>query len=277
MRTSVPGFPPHPGWHNPWVALIFYMKAAELDAAAASWGNVLLTLSLLGTAWGWLIARRRAFPWALLLWLPVPFYAYSVAYGSVPIFLPTWWPYSWYNSRYGMELLPALALGLGFAAQFAVAAMWEFKPQRAKVAAAVLFALVALNAAAMVRERPLVYVESTKNVEARRPYDLQIPPALRALLAERPGSVILMDTSAYPEIVALTGIPLRQTINESDLEIYRDALTAPAAHAAIVLAFDGDEVDRAVHAHPAGLTTLHRFTAKGQPPATIYVSDTPTQ
>jgi hypothetical protein len=275
MRTSVPGFPPHPGWHNPWVALIFYMKAAELDAAAAAWGNLLILLSLLGTAWGWLIARRRAFQWALLLWLPVPFYTYSVAYGSVPIFLPVWWPYSWYNSRYGMELLPALALGLGFAAQFAIAAVREFKPQWAKYAAGVLFTLIALNAGEMVRERPLVYVESTKNVEARRPYDLHIPPALRALLAERPGGVILMDTSAYPEIVALTGIPLRQTINESDLEIYRDALAAPVAHAAIVLAFDGDEVDRAVRAHPAGLTALRRFTAKGQPPATIYVSDTP--
>jgi hypothetical protein len=273
MRTSVPGFPPHPGWHNPWVALIFYMKAAELDAAAAAWGNVLLLLSLLGTAWGWLIARRRAYPWVLLLWLPVPFYTYSVAYGSVPIFLPVWWPHSWYNSRYGVELLPALALGLGFAAQFAIAAMREFKPQWAKVASGVLFAIVALNAVAMVRERPLVYVESTKNIDARRPYDLQIPPALRALLAERPDGVILMDTSAYPEIVALTGIPLRQTINESDLEIYRDALTAPAAHALIVLAFGGDEVDRAVHTHPAGLTALRSFSAKGQPPATIYVTN----
>ena len=276
MRTSVPGFPPHPGWHNPLVALIFYMKAAELDAAAAAWGNMLFLLSLLGTAWGWLIARRRAFQWALLLWLPVLFYVYSVAYGSVPIFLPTWWPYSWYNSRYGMELLPALALGLGFAAQFAISTVREFKPQWAKVAACVLFALVALNAAAMVRERPLVYVESTKNIDARRPYDLQIPPALRALLVERPGGVILMDTSVYPEIVALTGIPPRQTINESDLEIYRDALAAPAAYASIVLAFEGDEVDRAVHAHPAGLNSLRRFTAKGQPPATIYVTDTPS-
>ncbi len=277
MRTSVPGFPPHPGWHNPWVALIFYMKAAELDAAAAAWGNVLLTLSLLGTAWGWLIARRRAISWALLLWLPVPFYAYSVAYGSVPIFLPTWWPYSWYNSRYGMELLPALALGLGFVANFVIAAVREFKPRWAKYAAGVLFVLIALNAAAMVRECPLVYVESTKNIDARRPYDLQIPPALRALLAEKPSSVILMDTSAYPEVVALTGIPLRQTINESDLEIYRDALAAPAAHAAIVLAFDGDDVDRAVHAYPAGLTALRRFTANSQPPATIYVMNTPAR
>ena len=277
IRTSVSGFPPHPGWHDPWVALIFYIKAVELDAAAAAWGKVLLTLSLLGTAWGWLIARRRAFLWALLLWLPAPFYAYSVACGSVPIFLPTWWPYSWYNSRYGMELLPALALGLGFLAQFMIIAVREFKPQLAKVATGVLFALVALNAVAMMRERPLVYVESTKNIETRRPYDLQIPPTLRALLAERPGGMILMNTSAYPEIVAFTGIPLRQTINESDLEIYRDALNSPAANAAIVLAFDGDDVDRAVHAHPDGLTKLRSFTARGQPLATIYVTDTPAR
>jgi hypothetical protein len=98
---------------------------------------------------------------------------------------------------------------------------------------------------------------------------------LRALLAERPGSEILMITSVDPEIVALTGIPLRQTINESDLEIYRAALAAPAAHAAIVLAFDGDEVDRAVRAHPAALTALRRFTAPGQPSGTLYVSGTP--
>jgi hypothetical protein len=275
IRTSTPGFPPHPGWHNPWVALIFYVKAAEMDAAALAWGNVLLALSLLGTAWGWLTARRRALGWALLLWFPVAFYAYSVSYGSVPIFLPVWWPHSWYNSRYGMELLPALALGLGFAGQFALAAVREFKPRWAKYAAGALFAAIALNAWQMLRERPLVYVEGTKNIEARRPYEIAIPPVLRALAAERPGGAILMDTSVYPEIVALTGIPLRRTINESDLEIYRDALAAPAAHAAIVLAFDGDEVDRAVHAHPTGLTAYRRFTAPGQPSGTIYVSGTP--
>ena len=280
MRTSVPGFPPHPGWRNPWVGLIFFLKAAELDAAASAWGNLLLALSLFGTLCAWLTARRRAFLWALLLWLPVPFYAYSVAYGSVPIFLPLWWPHSWYNLRYGMELLPALALGLGFAAQFAIAAVREFKTGEfqarwVRCAVIVLFALVALNAGKMVRERPLVYVEGTKNLQAHRPYQLEIPPVLRALLAERPGSEILMITSVDPEIVALTGIPLRQTINESDLEIYRAALGAPAAYAAIVLAFDGDEVDRAVSAHPAGLTALRRFTAPGQPSGTLYVSGTP--
>jgi hypothetical protein len=280
IRTSVPGFPPHPGWHNPRVALIFFIKAAELDAAALAWGNTLLTLSLLGTAWAWLTARKRAFTWALLLWFPVAFYAYSISYGSVPIFVPVWWPHSWYNLRYGMELLPAFALGLGFATQFALAAVNEFKPREFNprwelCAAGALLVVVALNAAQMLRERPQVYIEGTKIIEARRPYDEQIPPALRALLAERPRGVVLMDTSVFPEIVAFTGIPLRQTINESDLEIYRAALAAPATHAAIVLAFDGDEIDRAVKAHPEGLTAIRRFSTAGKPAGTLYISGTP--
>jgi hypothetical protein len=274
-RTSVPGFPPHPGWHNPWVAALFFIKAAELDTAAAAWGNAMLAVSLLGTAWAWLTARRRAFNWALLLWFPVGFYVYSVSYGSVPIFLPPWWPHSWYNLRYGMEMLPAFALGLGFAAHAVVAAVREFKPGGARYAAGALFALAAANACQMTREVPLVYVEGVKNIESRRQYENEIPPALRALLAERPGAVVLMDTSVFPEIVALTGIPLRRTINESDLEIWDNALAAPADHAAIVLAFDGDAVDGAVKAHPAGLTAVRRFTLAGQPAGTIYVSGTP--
>ncbi len=266
--------PPHPGWHNPWVGLLFYMKAAEMDAVAGAWGNKLLIVSVLGTVWAWLTSHRRGFDWALLLWLPVPFYAYSVAYSSVPIFLPPWWPHSWYNTRYGMELLPALALGAGFAAAFLLAAVREFKPGWTKLVAAALFALAALNAWQLVRERPLVYVEGTKNREAHRPYQIAVPRALRALLVKQPNATILMETSVDPEIVALTGIPLRQTINEADLSIWDEALAAPAAHASIVLAFDGDAVDRAVKAHPEGLTAVEHFTAKGQPQGTLYVSNT---
>ena len=276
LRTQSHGAGPlHPGWHNPWVSLLFFMKVSEMDAFALAWGNRLLALGVLGTAGAWIAARRRAFPWALLLWLPVPFYAYSVAYGSVPTFLPAWWPHSWYNTRYGMGLLPALALGFGFLANFAIGAVREFKPRLAKYAACILFALVALNAWQVLRERPLAYVEGTKNIAAHRPYQLAIPPVLRALLAKQPGATVLMETSVDPEIVALTGIPLRQTINEADLEIWHTALKAPAAHAAIVLAFDGDAVDRAVKEHPQGLTAIHRFTAKGQPSGTLYVSDAP--
>ncbi len=278
LRTAAPGWPPHPGWHNPWVSMLFYAKAAEMDAAV--WGNLMLALSLLGTLWGWLIARRRALGWALLLWLPLPFYIYSVAYGSVPIFLPPWWPHSWYNTRYGMEMLPAFALGLGFAAHFAFTGVEQLTAPSARSrgrawTATAMFALVFLNVCALVREEPLTYVEGVKNIESRKELDATIPPALRELLAARHGGMVLMDTSVYPELVAFTGIPLRQTINESDKEFYAAALAAPAAHAAIVLAFDGDAIDAAVRAHPEGLTVAARFSVPNHPTATIYVSGTP--
>jgi hypothetical protein len=83
-----------------------------------------------------------------------------------------------------------------------------------------------------------------------------------------------MNTSVHPEFVAFSGIPLRQTINESDREYYQAALAEPAKHAAVVLAFESDDIDRAVRAHPEGLTLVRRFAAQWQPDGAIYVSDT---
>src|ERR1019366_3456318 len=139
----------------------------------------------------------------------------------------------------------------------------------------IVYALIALNAWAVLRSRPLTYVEGTKNLESRLPFEQQIPPVLRPLLATRPGGIVLMNTSVYPEIVTLTGIPLRQTVNSSDREFYSAALAAPSSHAAVVLAFEGDEIDQAVHAHPSGLRVVQRFNAPNLPAATVYVSDTP--
>ena len=280
LRTATPGSgPPHPGWHNPWVSLLFFVKAAEMDAAAAAWGNSLLVVSAAGVVWAWLTARRRAFAWTLLLWLPFPFYAYSVAFGSVPIFLPVWWPHSYYNTRYGLELLPAFALGIGFASGFVLALLREFKPREVKpnvlsVAASLMIAVVLVNAFVVLREHPLVYVEGTRNIESRRAFELNIPPAMRASVASHPEGPVLMNTSVYPQIVAFSGIPLRQTINEGDQTFYTDALAAPAERAAVVLAFDGDQIDLAVKANPAGLREVARFAAPGQPNGTLYVSDT---
>jgi len=287
MRTATSGTgPPHPGWHNPWEALLFFLKVSELDAVIAPswsslWGNVVLALATFGSVVAWFEekakARRPALAWILLLWLPIPFYAWSVAYGSVPIFFPAWWPFTHYNTRYGLELLPALALGVGFSARFAAGAFGRWRGLRLvqfapDIAFALFFALAGINVIGLLRQEPIVYAESTYNLDARLPYEEAIPPLLRDLLRTFPHATVLMNTSTYPEIIALTGIPLRQTINESDLEIWRAALLAPASHAAIVVAWDGDEVDHAVKAHPVGLAVAGRFTAENQPTATVYFS-----
>jgi hypothetical protein len=86
-----------------------------------------------------------------------------------------------------------------------------------------------------------------------------------------------METSTNPQLVTLTGIPLRQTLNESDKEFYHAALADPAGKASIVLAFTGDEIDKAIKAHPEHLRVYQRYHSpfKGwdQPDATLYVRD----
>jgi hypothetical protein len=276
LRTSSPGSgPPHPGWHNPWVSFLFFVKCAKMDAAFEAWGTIMLVLVTLGTAWGWFTTRYRGFNWALFLWLPVPFYAYSISYGSVPIFLPVWWPHSWYNTRYGMEMLPAFALGLAFSAQFAIAASRELKPSLVRYTATALYLIVIVNAWNVLRHHPLTYIEGVKNIESRRQFELEVPPLIRSLLATHPGGLVLMNTSVYPNLVAFTGNPLRQTINEGAREYLSAALADPASHAAIIVAFDGNDIDAAVKKHPQGLRRVARFEAHNQPAITVYVSDTP--
>ena len=80
--------------------------------------------------------------WPLLfLLIPLPFYALSVAYGGVPIFVPAWWPFTHYNVRYGLQLLPAFAAALALLAHRAVRADgWQMRTRVACVAG--LFALI---------------------------------------------------------------------------------------------------------------------------------------
>ena len=106
-RTSPPGSSHYHGWHNPVSALLYYTRTAQVDAAVWETGFGVMALAVAG-----LVASiRRGFSLTvLLLWIPLPFYVYSIAYGSVPIFIPQLYPRSYYNSRYGMEMLPALAI-----------------------------------------------------------------------------------------------------------------------------------------------------------------------
>jgi Dolichyl-phosphate-mannose-protein mannosyltransferase len=291
LRTSSSAVDPHPGWHNPWVSLLYFVKAAEMDIAALGWGELVFLAAALGTGWTWLRHRKasarsstessnstKSCAWTLFLWLPLPFYAYSVSYGSVPIFLPVWKPFSWYNTRYGMELLPALAFFFGFAVEAALAAIQKYKPRYRTAIVAALFVLLVANVAEMLREKPLTYEEAVKNAGARGYYNQVIAAALKPLHAADPNGIVLMDTSTFPSIVPNAGMTYSQTINESDKEFYWAALGAPAAHASIVLAFAGDEIDKAVHAHPEHLRAYRSFHAQSkgwdQLDATIYVTDT---
>ena len=110
-RSSPLGYPPYPGKGNIKVAAQYFLKAARMNTGEGSREDWLITLAACGVLLA--LFRPRRFGALLLLWIPLPFYAYSIAYGSVPIFIPAWWPFSYYNVRYGLELLPAIAVFIG--------------------------------------------------------------------------------------------------------------------------------------------------------------------
>src|ERR1700674_5448809 len=105
----------NPAAGSMYAGAAYFLKAAQVNVAEKMWLER-LWLALAGVG---LLAMRadwkRRWP-TLLLAIPIPFYALSLAYGGVPIFVPPWWPFSHYNVRYGLQLLPAMVVfgALGF-------------------------------------------------------------------------------------------------------------------------------------------------------------------
>jgi hypothetical protein len=266
-RTSPPGSRHYRGWHNPSWALLFYTRTAQVDAAVWETGFLVMAAAV----WGLILAIRRRMELAsLLLWLPLPFYIYSIAYGSVPIFIPQLWPHSYYNARYGMEMLPALAVFAVLAVVW-VQGRWSVtQPLKARLLHPVVLSLVAINTVAMMYRVPLVLKEGMVNSTTRVAFEMALAHELNAFPV---GSPILMYNSDHVGALQDAGIPLRQTLNEGDYDSWQAALRAPADHAAYVVAIAGDAVSKAVAEHPEGLTELTVLCTTGQPCARIYQSD----
>ncbi len=257
--------PLYPGSGNLLVASEYFLKAAKLNLGMRPWELPLLLAAAAGVVLTLGIERRRAI--LLLLWAPLPFYALSMAHGEVPIFLPVWWPFSYYNVRYGLELLPAVA---AFAA-LTFAFLGRFSRQRAwhtsLVALAVI--LVAGSYLSVWRHGPICLREARANGSARQRFELALGRHREKLPAS---SVLLMYTGDHPGALSRAGIPLRRTINENNHPQWEQALADPAGRADFVVALDDDVVAHAVIGHPRGLSPVVVIQTPEQPRTTVYKS-----
>ncbi len=266
-KTSPPGSRHYPGWHDPLGAAALYLRTAQLDAAAWETGFAVMALAVTGLV---LAIRRRLELAATLLWIPFPFYIYSIAFGSIPIFIPPVWPHSYYNSRYGMELLPAFAI-FAFVALSWLQQRWAAsQPLAARLMQPVAVLLIAISVIAMMYRVPLVLKEAMVNSTTRVAFETSLAHELRSFPA---GAPILMYNSDHIGALQQAGIPLRQTLSETDYDSWKAALGAPSQHAAYVVAIAGDPVAAAVAAHPEGLTEMVVLCTTGQPCARVYRSD----
>ncbi len=94
----------------------------------------------------------------------LPFYALSIAYGSVPIYLPVWYPFSYYNVRYGLELLPVFAVFLAVLADFILQGRAD--QRRASRVAVIVIGLVMGSYVSIYRQTPITLREAQANSAA---------------------------------------------------------------------------------------------------------------
>ena len=262
QRTAVKGAPQYPGERNPWMAGVYFMKAAQLNVGEGSAAKLLLWISAIAAVG---FGVRRAWLPFVLLWSPLAFYALSIAYGSVPIFIPVWWPFSYYNVRYGLELLPAVAAGLGLL----VLLIAERSRKLKAWSASLIVLLVTFSYVRAWHDVPICLRETRVNGQARLEVDRRMAAVLKSLPQ---GSTVLAYTGTHSGAFELADFPFRRTINEGNYVIWDSSLQHPAAAADYLIASDGDAVADAVAKHPVGLAQIAGVDVAGQPHTVIYES-----
>lgn len=271
QRSSTATMPSHPGAHDLPVAFSYFFKSAQINMAEGAWQRVWILALLAGTLVV-LVLQRWHWP-LLLLWLPVPFYMLSIAYSGVPIFLPTWWPFSLYNARYGLEMLPA------FAALTAVLlhGTWRLKssPWIRIASVALVAGLILISYISAWRAQPVCYREAWTNSRTRLSLETALATNLRMLPHD---STFLMYLGDHVGALQQAGIPLHQVINEGNHRpwkapadpqgLWERALAQPEQYADYVVAFEGDPVAANVdHSQLQSVVVLH---TPGQPLCTVY-------
>jgi hypothetical protein len=278
QRTQSPGSPSHPGSGNLLVAGTYFLKSAEDNVAANPWlGRLWLAFGVVGIFVATVTLRNsklRSRSALLLLLVPLPFYALSIAYGGVPIFVPEFWPHTHYNVRYGLQLLPAFAVALSAPMYLAVRSKHWNEKLRVGVVIAVV-GLVVVSYASIWRATPTSLQEAEINMRTRNQLEAQIAEWLEKL---PPNATLLMYLGDHVGALEKAGIPLSHVINEGNHRVWKQptdpeglwerALADPAKYADYAIAVEGNPVWQAVQQHH--LRALVEIHVLGQPRAVIY-------
>jgi hypothetical protein len=291
QRTAQPVYPAHPGAGNVVMATSFFLKSGQLNMAVGNWGRIWIVIALAGFFLAMKIPAQRA---VLLFWVPVVFYALSIAYGGVPLFLPAWWPFTWYNLRYGLQLLPVFAVSAAvIVSAVAAIAAPEGAVEKRPVAPSlkrwpdtnllwrgtwvVVLVFVVLSYFFVWKAQPLCFTEAWVNSRSKLALESSVAKAVSALPLN---STYLMYVGDHVGVFQQAGVPLRQVINEgnhrpwkkpADSEgLWEQALSDPVRHVDFVIAYDDDAVDQGLQ--KKGLTLVTEIHTSGQPHARIYAA-----
>ena len=258
-RSRSVSMPTYPGENSPRDAALQFLKVSRLNVGEGPAEYLLFAVAFIALLAA-IYFSRRYLSW-IILWSPIVFYMLCVAWGSVPIYHPRWWPFSYYNVRYGLQLLPAIAVFSALGYEF----MTNFSP--AKKVATAAAALIAISYFSVCYKTPICLREAHANGDARMTFEMELAAELKKLPAS---ATLMMDCGAHSGAMQLAGIPFRRVLRESNPPYWERALTRPAQSADYIIAFPGDSVARAVQQFPNGLWQVATVGTPSRPGAIIY-------
>jgi hypothetical protein len=245
------------------VAARYYLE--DLKLVIGPWPLELAVLGLV--AWAAAARERARRSAALLLVVPLPFYLQSMAKAAVPLYVPTFFPNTYYNLRYGIEMLPGVAL----LSSFLIAPGLS---RRMRATLAVILTGVFLAQAASMSSRGAAELAVVKEGELNSPCRSQTEQAMiRFLRASYDGQTILMTEGKYPCVPPEVGIPFRKTLSEANRRYWLAMRYGAGEWVAWVVRGRGDSVDELMRAYPeafADFDLVQKYRFPGEDGAEIY-------
>ncbi len=237
----------------------------DIKLIIGPWSLVLAVLGLMM----WILERRyRARRSATLILLVLfPFYIQAMASAAVALYVPTYFPHSYYNLRYGIEMLPAIALLASFVLSPAVAG--NFRTGMLAGCLAILAAQNAWMISGGARKLPVVE-EGILNT----PCKLKPDQALIAFFRKHyDGQRILMQSGEWPCVAPTLGIPYRKILNGDNHKVWRELPEGAQKFVEWIVSGELDPVNILMRAYPKAFTdfepVFHRHYSQ-QGSITIY-------
>ena len=218
----------------------YYLE--DLKLVIGVWALELAVLGLV--AWCANLRESRRGAVAVLLIIPLPFYIEAMAHAAIPLYVPTLFPHTYYNLRYGVEMIAAVALFPSFV----------FSPRLGKklrVALLIIFVGLlgrqfAVMTAAGARELPVVK-EGILNTPCRAQRQRAIIEFLRG---HYDGKRVLVAVGKWPCMEPEVGIYFRNTLSSQNRKYGARMHTEPEKWVDWIIRGEGDAIDSVMQAYP---------------------------
>jgi 4-amino-4-deoxy-L-arabinose transferase-like glycosyltransferase len=218
----------------------YYLE--DLKLVIGAWA---LGLAVLGVvAWCASLRDSRRGTVALLFIVPLPFYIQAMAHAAVPLYVPTLFPFTHYNLRYGAAMIAAVALFPSFV----------FSARLGKnlrlILLVVFLALLGKQFADLTAAGPTelaVVKEGVLNSPCRAKRQRAIIEFLRG---RYDGKRVLVTVGAWPCVMPALGIDLRNTLTNLNRPYWLQMRTHPEKWVEWIIRGDGDNVDNLMQTYP---------------------------